>query len=142
MSRKLDIQTAIVNLIRDWNFPVVEYDDQSSLPSFTGKFDSPRVHCNEVSSKFLVDGHYKRGIRLQRGDWAFAAIVRFSQEVSVEEFEDHLAENVPVLPAVPEENKLSAQIFLVQTSPIHPVMQENVTGTKVTFAFVVRSGKI
>ena len=139
LSLRLTIQSAIVDFLKDMDFPVVVYDASGdpniidpSEPSSSIRPLTPII-CNETGSIFEEDPLYKRGRILQRSSWTFQIKMRFDREVLLEVFEESWMRSPLVIPAT--ENHKQITLLLQSSDPTHPVQQSGANGTAVTYTF-------
>lgn len=149
MSTRLLIQSAIVDFLKDIEFPIVAYDglgvpsiiDPLTLAEGEIAFIKPLtpILCNEINGVFEEDPQYKRSRILRRSGWTFQIKMRFDREVLLEAFEQSWMQNPLVIPAA---NGLPQVTLLLQTSePVHPVQQSGANGTIVTYTFEAELGR-
>lgn len=136
--KRLDVQRAIVALVKGYEFPKVSYNaDGSPRPTHPDQYlkAATPILCNEVRSEFAIDRRHGRDRILERTTWQFALKIRFAGEVLLEGFEDTLANDPPYV------DDANATIFLLGGNVDHPVQQDGKTGTQVEYVFQAVEGR-
>ncbi len=143
MTERIRVQRELLNLAKTGRFYEVVYNEEG-LPQpidleAASKVVPSGTNCNEVGSQFSEDRQYGRERRLKRQAWFFDLLVEFNGEVTLEEFEKDLMENIPVLPKI--DSMRQATLVLVSSNMEHPVTQQGTNGTKAKFTFQVELGR-
>lgn len=140
-SQRVRIQNYLIALVRDSsNFFAVTYNAsgesnpwEANEPDFGTPVTPNSVLCNEVGSSFEVDDRKGRSLGGDRTTWDFELKVLFDEEVTLEKFEEALAENPPFLAKDEAEGLRQVRFFLERSETTHPVKHESRSGTKVKF---------
>jgi hypothetical protein len=141
MSQKLRIQTALVNLVKDYEFPSVIYNANGVPSQSVSVTPLTPILCNEIQSNFANDDEYGQGVKSVRLTWPFAVRIKFNREVLLEPFEEEMCNNPPRIGPDTVNGYPYVQLRLEQTTPVHPVQRQPSTGTEVEFIFQASQGR-
>lgn len=137
---KIEIQNALVALAKAGTFYKVTYTD--GVASIGAALSAGDIHAvaNEISSSWT--GNKRDGIMLSRvrSNWMFTLLLKFPVEVTLEAFEQSLANDIPTV--TDADNKPLAKVALLSTVVTHPSQQGASNGTVATLTFGVVLSRI
>lgn len=137
MSYKTAIHDLLVTTARDESFPTAVYSkERPSLMTEGAGVGAASIEANELRANFQVAEHRGRSIRQERSGWEWLLILRFNQEVVLEDFENKLLAS-PLVIARDVDNGVDAQVrlYLDDVSYEHPPRGGASNGTKVRYRF-------
>lgn len=133
-----DIQNHLRTLAKEGTFYCVSYDPETGDalqidPNESETLAPQQALCNEVSSAFEIDTRQGRDRIQRRSSWQFELLLGFSSEVSLEDFEQALMAEPPVVPEKNGHKQIRCE--LVSADYQHPVQQQPSTGTQARYVF-------
>jgi hypothetical protein len=141
-SGRTRIQQFLVETCRAGEFYKVTY--ANAIPNAITRapenvFPPVSVLANETQSRFSRDENYGRGLKLIRDEWLFEVIVNWSEEATLEYFEQALLETPPILAR--DSNFPQVILELTDARYEHPTQQQPTNGTKAVLTFKATVGR-
>lgn len=139
-SQRIRIQQALIALAKEGNFFPVSYDQDNAPIQVNPSTDQPlapvSVFCNEVpTTVFEPDPTMGRKLAFHRLTWRFELRCIWDREVTLDTFEQFLADDPPVLAADSDTGLGQVRLTLVRSDPTHPITQQPSSGTSCVFSF-------
>ena len=132
------IQTAILNSVKNRDFPRVTYANDTDLPEVSATLRPSRsTRTNEISCDFEVDSNHGRSFRLRRRTWTFLLQLKFDKEVTIEEWINEITDT-PLKVKDPS-GKLVGRIELQRYAVTHPVTHNSSAGSEFAITFSVNN---
>ena len=140
MSLRTDIQTRIITTLKAGDYPQVDYDKRTNLPSTLCRSYEPDVVCNEVEGQITKAGGSALGYVLK--GWMFEALMKFPVEVDVTD--SLMSFSLTYAYTDPKDTTKSYAVTIEldsQYTPEHPAQDGSHAGTRVKLSFVANVKK-
>jgi len=140
LTRRTRIQNALVTLANSTDFHPVQYADDGTASTLDSTTVRPGIAiANEITARYERDKRDGRSLTRTKTSWVFQLIMRFECEVSLEEFEESLQDNPPVVQD--DDGKQIALLEILGMDVIHPVQQNAENGTEAKINFEAFTGR-
>lgn len=137
MSYRAAIHDALVEAARDESFPTAVYSkERPSLLTEGPVTSAASIEANELKASFQLSDHRGRAVRQERSDWEWLLVLRFNQEVVLEDFENKLLASPLVILRDPAAGRdAQVRLFLDGVSYEHPPRGGASNGTQASYRF-------